>query len=54
VANTSVINFDADFMSLWRGNFNGLDTQILARFPRNGGLSNLSVSLAQNAGIRIY
>jgi hypothetical protein len=53
VANTSVVNFDSDFVSLWRGNFNCLDAQILAGFPCHGRLSNLSGSLAQNIGIRI-
>jgi hypothetical protein len=52
MANTSVINFDSDFVSLWRGNFNCLDAQILAGFPCHGRLSNLSRSLAQNEGSR--
>jgi hypothetical protein len=39
VADTRVVDLDADFVSLWRRDLDGFDAQVFASLPRNGGLS---------------
>lgn len=38
MADTSVHDLNADFMCLWRGNFDVLDGQVFASLPGNGAL----------------
>lgn len=44
VANTSVVDFDSDFVSPWWGNFNRLDAQIFSSLPCNRSLLRLSIT----------
>lgn len=39
VANTSVVDLDADLVRFWRGNLNVLNGQVLAGLPGHGGLA---------------
>ena len=38
MADTSVVDLNADLVGLGRGNLDGLDAQVLAGFPGNGSL----------------
>lgn len=48
VADTSVVDFDSDFMCLWWCHFNVLNGEIFASFPGHGGLA--SDGLANGGG----
>lgn len=39
VAYTSVVNLDANFVGLWRADFDVLDNQVFTSFPGDGGLA---------------
>lgn len=47
VTNSSVVYLNANLMSLWRSNFNGLEAQVFAGLPGHGGFAGncLNVNL---------
>lgn len=43
MADTSVVDLNADFVGLWWGYLDLFDAEVLASFPGNGGLVQMSL-----------
>jgi hypothetical protein len=43
MADTSIVDLNADLVGLWRGDLDGLDGERLASFPSNGGLELVNI-----------
>lgn len=48
MADAGVIDFDPDFVGLWRGNFNILNGKIFSRLPGNRRLCTISMAIAMH------
>jgi hypothetical protein len=54
MANTGVVDFNSDFVSFWRGNFDILNGKIFARLPSNCRLYEISVTILRSGAIRFH
>jgi hypothetical protein len=54
VADSSVVNLDADFVGLWWGYFDVFDGEVLAGFPGDSSLSDVSLVLREQATFGSY
>jgi hypothetical protein len=54
VADTSIVNLDADFVGLWWGYFNVFDREIFASFPGDSSLCGVSRACGGPVARRSY